>query len=141
MTNDERARLLGQDLASALRHERELGDERDQMRERAEKAEAEVSALQVEVGRLNERLATSERQRAMLKEGTSPPAPSGWQPIETVTAAEKDGRDVLLLLPDGVRDVGRWFSMWDESGDGWWASHALKVAPTHWMPLPGVAGN
>jgi hypothetical protein len=42
---------LGADLASALRHERELADDRDDWKRRAEVAEAEIKALKSDLER------------------------------------------------------------------------------------------
>lgn len=102
--------------------------------ERAEKAEAKVSALQVEVGRLTERLATSERQRAILKEVASPPAPLGpplttdertrLLAIERALRARRLGFDDRLELADEIHRVARpivvtWPSEQAPSVEGW----------------------
>lgn len=57
---------------------------------------------------------------------------SRWHPIAT---APKDGTEVLLLGRNGLRDVGRWFECGNNE-PGFFAVHAVKWEPTHWMPLP-----
>jgi hypothetical protein len=73
---------------------------------------------------------------------TSPPAPSGWQPIES---APRDGRAVLLWAPEW-RDypaIGTWHEKvgaWDSDAgtmeDGPSFSPDALGGPSHWMPLP-----
>lgn len=45
------------------------------------------------------------------------------------------GRDVLLIGRGGYPDVGRWFEPYSNE-PGWWAVHAIRWEPSHWMPLP-----
>jgi len=59
-------------------------------------------------------------------------ASPAWRPMET---APKDGRHVLLIARGGYPDVGRWFDC-GVNEVGFWAVHAIRWEPTHWMPLP-----
>jgi hypothetical protein len=59
---------------------------------------------------------------------------AGWRPIET---APKDSRDVLLIGRGGFPDVGRWFDC-GINEPGFFAVHAIRWEPTHWMPLPAA---
>lgn len=82
-------------------------------------------------------------ERAIEKLKASPPAPSGWQPIET---APKDRTRIILYQPDGMWrgrgrhrgaaiTVGYWHQPANPEAAGFWVGCGA-FRPTHWMPLP-----
>jgi hypothetical protein len=129
---------LGADLASALRHERELADDRDDWKRRAEVAEAEIKALKSDLERAryaplgdnHHNAAACPHCRPKL---TAQPAPSGWQPIES---APKDGTPVLGTGGTEIPCVMRCFgASWSTIPAGY------SVHPRRWMPLPPGPGQ
>ena len=56
-----------------------------------------------------------------------------WQPIET---APKDGRGILLYVPDDDQadESNIWLAYWED--DKWKGYPDSDLEPTHWMSLP-----
>lgn len=74
-------------------------------------------------------------QALLLKVSALSGSPN-WRDIET---APKDGRFILLLgRNQEFPDVGRWFDA-GKNEQGFFAVHAVRWEPTHWMPLPSLS--
>jgi hypothetical protein len=73
-------------------------------------------------------------------ENASPPAPSGWQPIES--APEVDGTRILGVTANGHVFVLTWIAdSLVHRRPVWMTSGGAAIDPTHWMPLPPAPGQ